>query len=337
VNVAVVGMGVIGKRLARAIPAQPGLTLAGVAVRSAGAGVLARPELPYYAATPAAAGLLRSAGIEPAGAVADLLARADLVVDAGPRGTGAGRYDGYRRAGLVSVFCGGETDPRLGPLVHPALNPFRIRGHRSLRVPSCNTTALARLVAAAGTGDVGTVRATVLSCVTDTDKAGKGITNGTTFDIRTTHHGEDLESLAPGVRAAVRSAGVPSVCGHLALVQLGLRRPVAAAVAGRIGRAPRISSLAADTRHSTAEMKAAAYRRRPYGDRYDLAVAAQVDDPVTVTAWISLDNEAITVPETIDVIRGCAGVPADRARELTDAALLRPSTSTAKMRESGVA
>ena len=91
-RIAVVGMGVIGRRLAAAVSAQPDMTLAGVAVRSAGVGVLARPLLPYFASGPQAAEALRAHGIEPAGDLAALVDAADLVIDAGPAGTGAGRY-----------------------------------------------------------------------------------------------------------------------------------------------------------------------------------------------------------------------------------------------------
>lgn len=338
-RIAVVGMGVIGKRLATAVLQQPDMTLAGVAVRSVGVGVLAHRQLTYHAATPETAEALRRSGIEPAGDLDDLLAGADLVIDAGQGGTGAGRFPRYQRAGITSVFCGGETDARLGPMVHPALNYAHALDSRSIRLPSCNTTALGRLIAAAGPGDVAEVEATVLRCVTDTDKADKGITNGTVFDIRASHHGRDLESMVEGVRIRVRTAGVPSICGHVALVQLRLRRPMAGTVADRIARARRLVMLAPDQRHDSGQIKAHMYRTRPRGDRYELAVQLAVDDPRTVTAWISLDNEAITVPEAVDVMRAaCAGRhQAEQVRDMTDAALLRPSTCTTDAKEDSVA
>jgi glyceraldehyde-3-phosphate dehydrogenase (NAD(P)) len=340
-RIAVVGMGVIGKRLAAAVIQQRDMTLAGVAVRSVGVGVLAQRRLPYHAVSPEATEALRGFGIEPAGDLDDLLASADLVIDAGPGGTGAGRFPGYQRAGISSVFCGGETDTRLGPMVHPALNYARALGRRSIRLPSCNTTALGRLIAAARPGDVAAVEAIVLRCVTDTDKADKGITNGTVFDIRASHHGTDLESMVGGVRIRVRAAGVPSICGHVALVQLRLTRPVAETVADRIARSRRVVMLAPDQRHDTGQIKAQMYRTTPRGDRYELAVQLAVDDARTVTAWISLDNEAITVPEAVDVMRAvCAGrheAEAEEVRDMTDAALLRPSTSTPDAKEDCVA
>jgi len=337
-RIAVVGMGVIGKRLAAAIALQPDMTLTGVAVRSVGVGVLAHRQLPFHADTPEAAAELREFGIEPAGDLDDLLANADLVIDAGQGGTGAGRFPRYQRTGLISVFCGGETDPRLGPMVHPALNYARAIGSRSIRLPSCNTTALGRLIAAAGPSDVGEVEAAVLRCVTDTDKADKGITNGTTFDIRASHHGRDLEAMVEGVRVRVRAAGVPSICGHVALVQLRLRRPEAETVAQRIARTRRVAILAPDQRHDTGQIKAHVYRTTARGDRYELAVQLAVDDAQTITAWIALDNEAITVPEAVDVMRASAGgTAADQVRDITDAALLRPSIHSTEAMEDCVA
>ena len=337
-KVAIVGMGVIGKRLATAVDRQPDMTLAGVGVRSVGGGVLAHPGLPYFVTDARANGPLRDAGIEPAGDFDALLAAADVVVDAGPARSGAERHDRYRRAGVRSVFCGGEVSRALGPLIHSGLNLATAAGAHSVRLTSCNTTALGRLLAAAGPDRLDRVDATVLRCATDTDKAAKGITNGTTFDVRASHHGTDLEAMMTGARVRVRAAGIPSTCGHVMLVQVRPRRPVAAAMARRIGRARRLTVLAGDRRHDTAAIKARAYRTTHRGDRYVVAVQLEVDDPGTVTAWISLDNEAVTIPETLDVVRVCVGAhePA-RARAITDASLFPADADAIDLKEEGLA
>lgn len=332
-RIAVLGMGVIGKRLAGAVRRQPDMTLAGVAVRSVGVGVLAHPDLPYFVTERPALGRLRQAGIEPVGDLDALLGAADLVVDAGPAGSGTERHETYRRANVRSVFCGGEVSPQLGPLIHPGLNLRWAVGRRSVRLTSCNTTALGRLICAAGPDQVERVEATVLRCVTDCDKAGKGITNGATFDIRPSHHGADLSSMLGGTPVRVRAAGVASTCGHVAIVQIRLRDPAAAA--RRIGQDLRLVVLAADRRHATADIKARMYRTTGRGDRYQVAVQLEVDDPATLTAWISLDNEAVTIPEAIDLIRVCAGgQEPDLARASTDAALLPPVADTETTEES---
>lgn len=337
-RVAVVGMGVIGRRLAAAVSAQPDMTLAGVAVRSAGVGVLARPLLPYFASSSQAIEALRANGIEPAGDLAALIGAADLVIDAGPAATGAGRFERYRDAGVLSIFCGGERDRALGPLVHPALNYLRALGQPSIRLPSCNTTALGRLIAGLGPSDVAEIRAVLVRCATDADKAHKGVTNGTVFDVRPAHHGPDLESLVQGIRARVRGAHVPVICGHVALVEARLRTPVATAAAGRISRARRVVLLPQDQPQNTAQIKARAYRTTRRGDRYELAVQLAIDDPDTITAWISLDNEAITIPEAIDAMRALSGIEdAELARDLTDAALLRASAFPPEQMEVSVA
>ena len=324
-------MGVIGRRLADAIGLQPDLVLAGIAVRSAGLGVIARPGLPYFASGAGAGEALRKAGIEPAGNLADLIAAADLIIDAGPARSGAGRYRLYQDGGVLSVFSGGERDTALGPLVHPALNYHLAVGRPSIRLPSCNTTALGRLIAAIGPADVADLRAILIRCGTDTDKARKGSTNGTIFDIGLSHHGADLESVTTGIRVRVRGAYVPAVCGHVALAEVTLRRPVAAAMADQLSQASRIVMLPPGQPQSTARLKAEMYRLRPRGDRYELAVQLAADDPATVTAWLSIDNEAITIPEAMDVIRALSGVSdGERARAITDRTLLRTSQDPPK-------
>jgi glyceraldehyde-3-phosphate dehydrogenase (NAD(P)) len=91
VRVAVNGYGVIGKRVADAVRAQPDMRLAGISDitsddRVKTAVVL---DLPVYASAPEKAAEMKHAGIPVAGGLDDLLTRADVVVDCTPKGVGA--------------------------------------------------------------------------------------------------------------------------------------------------------------------------------------------------------------------------------------------------------
>lgn len=319
-RLAVLGMGVIGKRVVHVVGRQPGLELVGVAVRSASIAVHAQPHLPYYT-TGTGAPALRAVGIEPRGRLEDLLEQVDAVVDCGPARSGAQRFPHYRRVGVRSLFCGGERSPDLGPLVSPALNYQAAVGAASLRLTSCNSTALARVVAALGAENVAEVNATVLRCGTDTDKANKGITDGAVVSAGDSHHAADLEQLVPGLIGRSQAVTLPMVSGHVIQVRLRLRRAVPADdVRAALHAVPRISLRPPDEVMDTAVIKACqAGRGRRWRDRYELVM--RLDPPQsadTVTGWLSLDNEAIIIPELLDVVRAFSGS--------TDPAVARSTT-----------
>ena len=108
VRVAVNGYGTIGKRVADAIARQPDLELVGVAKT--------RPnyearrafdrKIPVYVAGAGSAAEFETAGVRTAGTLADLLGRADLVVDATPDKVGRENRAVYDKHGLPAIFQG---------------------------------------------------------------------------------------------------------------------------------------------------------------------------------------------------------------------------------------
>ena len=330
-GVAVVGAGIIGKRMAHAIAAHPELDLAGVGVRRPNGFVLARPDLPYFATEREAAERLRGAGVRCAGSLDELLARADLVIDCGPSCSGAGRLGTYRTAGVGAVFCGGERDPRLGPLVHPRLEPDPPGNRadaRSVRLTSCNTTALARVVAAVGAAGIEELDATVVRCGTDTDKAGKGVTDGAVLSVRPSHHATDLRSLLPALRARSVAMTVAMTAGHVIRLRLRLSSPSAAAALERLRSAPWIAVLDEET-IDTVKIKESIPGY--WHNRYALLVQAVDVAGADLDLWLCLDNEAITVPEALEVLAVLGGAEPDKARRSTESLLagpVRPSAAS---------
>lgn len=324
--VAVIGAGVIGKRLAAALaggadrPAAP--RLAGVALRGPNVFAAARPDLPYFASDQDAADRLAETGTAVQGGLSALLAAADVVVDCGPSRTGAGRAERYLAAGVPAVFCGGERNRELGPLVHSALNPEAARGRSGTRLPSCNTTALARTLAALGVAHIAGLEATIVKCSTDTDKAAKGVTNGALLAPTPSHHADDLVELVPELTARTLSSVVPMTAGHFIHARIALRDslPIEAAVE-RLAEAERIAVWQGPDAVDTSRVKAV--RDTPWQDRHELIAApiAPVRGPV-LDLWLSLDNQAITLPETLDVIQLAVGTADVReVRALSDALL----------------
>src|SRR5690625_2438193 len=150
IRVAVNGYGVIGKRVADAVTAQPDMTLAGVADlatdwRSRTAVV---NGIPVYASTAEAAGPMREAGIPIAGDLDDLLGQVDAVLDCTPKKIGAGNLDRYRAAGVKAILQGGEPHEATGHSFVAQANYRTALGRESTRVVSCNTTSTVRVLGA---------------------------------------------------------------------------------------------------------------------------------------------------------------------------------------------
>jgi glyceraldehyde-3-phosphate dehydrogenase (NAD(P)) len=312
------GLGIIGKRMADAVNRQPDLALAGAAVRGPNGFVLARPDVACFATSADATTRLRAAGIAVHGLLHDLLAAADVVIDCGPARTGATRAATYRAAGVRALYCGGERDAGLWPLVHPALNPAAATGNPGVRLVSCNTTALARVAAAIGVPDIAELDATVVRCATDTDKAAKGITNGAVLAARASHHAADLAAIAPGLTARSVALTVPMTAGHVIRLRVALRAGASAMDAlGRMRATTRISLLPGTDPIATADVRASMPRR--WHDRYELLVQ-RIDEqvPGRLDLWLALDNQAITIPEGLDVLRLAGGADPDTVGTRTD-------------------
>jgi glyceraldehyde-3-phosphate dehydrogenase (NAD(P)) len=307
-KVAVLGMGVIGKRLVDAVAAHTDLELVGVGVRRVNGGVAARPDLPYYLTGDAPADQFEDAGIVVAGSWSDALKHADLVVDAGPSRSGAGRADSYAEAGVAVRFCGGERDPRLGPVLHSALNRETGFGLRSARLASCNTTAIGRSLAAIGADRIARAHGTIVRCCTDTDKAAKGVTSSAVFDARPSHHAADLHEIAPEIPLTTNAVTVPMVCGHVILLRVDLVDQDPDGAIGRLASARGVTLLPEGPQNSALIRDEALRGGTSRGDRYDIAVQASRDGD-TLSLAVCLDNEAITIPETLDAILAYATDP----------------------------
>jgi len=145
VRVFVNGYGTIGKRVARAVSLQDDMEVVGVS----------RLEADYLAREAASMFPLYGigdlekydeAGIRVQGSLEEGLQRADIVVDATPAGIGAKYKELYERLGLRAIFQGGEKHEVAGFSFNALVNYGEAVGRRFIRVVSCNTTGLLRLL-----------------------------------------------------------------------------------------------------------------------------------------------------------------------------------------------
>lgn len=330
IKVGIIGLGTIGRRLSDAVRLQPDMTLVGVGVRRRTPFVLAA-EQKGVAVFLTGAGDGADAAPGGFGQLERLLAACDVVADARQAGLGAGWVGRYRSAGVKVVFQGGEARSAVELTYNSFVNFEEATGKGVVRVTSCNTTGLARLLTTLHR-EFGVARAdaVLMRCSTDPDKAANGLVNGAAPTFGESHHGEDLRAIAPDIPVYSQAVAFPMSFSHVQGLTIHLHRaPSREALVGLLGRTPRIVLGDRTQGATTGELALHyAYRCRPVrprGDRPELLVWADsvVCRGNVVKLITSVDMQAITIPDTIDCLRALFAQGLSRADclRLTDETL----------------
>jgi glyceraldehyde-3-phosphate dehydrogenase (NAD(P)) len=333
VRVGVNGYGVIGKRVADAVRAQPDMELVGVSdvttdFRIKTAVVL---DLPVYASMPEKVGEMRSSGIPVAGTLDDLLKKIDVVVDCTPKGIGAQNLGRYRLSGVKAILQGGEKHELTGHSFVAQANYASALGRDATRVVSCNTTATVRTLGALrDAGLLSKARGVLIRRATDpweTDHS--GIMNTVVPEAHIpSHQGPDAQTVLPDLDVITAAAKAAHTQCHLHYWIVELVRPVNRdEILDAFRAAPRIAFVRMHdgvvALNSTVELMRDL--GRPRGDLWEVALWEDVLSVQGREAIYTYQvfNEAIVVPETVDAIRALAGTVKDGPTSIarTDAAL----------------
>jgi len=335
VRVAVNGYGTIGKRVADAVARQPDLQLVGVAKTRANfeaQGALVR-GYPLYVAGDRAP--FDAAGLRVAGSVADMVAAADVVIDATPEKVGRANAGMYAAAGVRAIFQGGEKADIAEVSFNALANYAAAKGKRTVRVVSCNTTGLAR-AAAVLTKAYGVERwdATLVRRAADPPEIDRGPVNGIVPTLKLpSHHGPDLRTIYPDLAIATSAVVVPTTLMHVHVNHVRLVRPppttealvaafrstprfhVFAAWEGIAGT-PQVMEYARDVAHGRPDMTANVLWEN----------GVRVDGP-NAYFFQAIHQESIVVPESIDAVRAMFELAPDAASSMaiTDRTLAGPA------------
>ncbi|NLX09671.1 MAG: type II glyceraldehyde-3-phosphate dehydrogenase [Chloroflexi bacterium] len=333
IRVAVNGYGVIGKRVADAVRAQPDMELVGVSdvvsdYRVKAAVVLG---IPVYASVPDKRGEMQAAGVPVAGTLNDLLGEIDVIVDCTPKGIGAKNLDVYRQASVKAIVQGGEKHSVTGHSFVAQANYASTLGRDATRVVSCNTTSTVRtLVALRDAGLLKKARGVLIRRATDPwESDHSGIMNTVVPEEHIpSHQGPDAQTVVPELDVVTIAAKAAHTQNHnhfwiVELTREASRDEVLAAfrAAPRIAFV-RMSDGIAALNNSVELMKDLG---RPRGDMWEVGLWEDVLQVNGSEAYYTyeVDNQAIVIPETIDAIRALAGTIQDAHESIrcTDEAL----------------
>ncbi len=312
VKVAVNGYGTIGKRVADAVSKQRDMEVIGVTKTKPDfeAKMAIKKGYKLYCAIPENLKLFESAGVEIEGTVEDLIKDADIVIDCSPGKVGAQNKPMYEKAGVKAIFQGGEKKDVAELSFNALANYEKAIGKRFVRVVSCNTTGLVRVLHLLDTNfGVEKVRAVMIRRVVDPKEDKKGLVNGIAPDPvkLPSHHGPDVQTVLPHIDITTVAFKVPTTLMHVHSLNVQLRDRVNVdSIIELFEKEPRIILVSSeDGFTSTAKLIEWAREMRL---RYDLFENIVWRDSIAIVGkelyfTQAIHQEAIVIPENIDAIR----------------------------------
>ena len=332
-RVAIAGYGVIGKRVADAVAAQPDMLVAGIAdvatdwrIR-----IALQRGFEVFGSDVAAIHNMKSADIATGGTLEDLIESADVVVDCTPKKVAAKNVPSYQAAGRKFVLQGGEKHDVTGHSFVAEASYESAIGRQSTRVVSCNTTSVVRTLSALKrAGLLRAARGTLLRRATDPWESHQGGIMNTLVPEAgiPSHQGPDAQSVDRELDVVTMAVKVPETLSHLHYWNVRMtHQATREEVLDALRSSTRIALIRVDAGfeaiNSVKEWMLDI--GRPRGDLYEVALW---EDMLTVQGdelfyAYMVDNQAIVIPETIDAIRAICGTEPDAARSmaLTNTAL----------------
>jgi glyceraldehyde-3-phosphate dehydrogenase (NAD(P)) len=313
IRVGVNGYGTIGKRVADAVAAQPDMELVGVTKTrpNHGAETAVRRGYDLYAATAASLDAFADSDLPTAGALSDLLESIDVVVDCCPSGVGAENRATYAAHDTPAVFQGGEDAAVADASFTARTNFDAARGADAVRVVSCNTTGLARLLAPLEEAyGVEKARVTLIRRGGDPSETDRGPINDIVPDPVSvpSHHGPDVNTVLSDVDVHTAALKAPVTAMHTHSVDVTLQAaPTTAAVRERLAGEDRLFLVPPDAGidGAGALKEYAMDRGRPRGDLWENCIWAESVSVSgrDVSLFQNVHQEADVVPENVDAIR----------------------------------
>lgn len=325
-NIAVIGYGVIGKRVADAINLQDDMTLVGVCdvisdwrIQNA-----VRKEYDTYAATAEAEQEMKASGISLKGNMQELLNKVDLVVDCTPKNIAAQNVKIYKEKNIKFIVQGGEKHETTGHSFSAENNYGSAINLNATRVVSCNTTSILRTLTALKRADLlDYARGTLLRRATDPWESHLGGIMNTMVPEKDipSHQGPDAKSVDPDLDVITSAVKVPETLSHMHYWNVKLKKEATKEeVLNAFKTSTRIKLIHYDqglvSNNTIKEMFLD--MGRPWGDMYEVTLwedMLKVVGDELFYAYV-VDNQAIVIPETIDAIRALTGIENDAHKSI---------------------
>jgi len=322
-KIAINGYGTIGKRVADAVRAQDDMEVVGISKTKPNYEAAVGHELGYDIYCPAEnVGAFEKAGMPAAGTIEEMIEKADLVVDCTPGGIGEGNKPLYQKAGVKAIWQGGESHPLTGFSFNAASNYDKALGRDLVRVVSCNTTGLCRVISPIDRElGVKKVRVTIARRAADPNDIKKGPINAIVLDPvkLPSHHGPDVMSVLPQINITSTALKIPTTLMHMHVVNMEVNTDCTAETIKKIFSSQSRIRFVGQGITSTAEiMEVARDIKRPRNDMWENCIWPE---SITVNEkelyfFQAIHQESIVVPENVDAIRAMMELESDGAKSI---------------------
>ena len=323
IKVAINGYGTIGKRVADAVAAQKDMKVIGVSKTrpNAEAFVAKQRGYPLYIADISKKAAFEKVGLSVAGSVEDMCKAADIIVDATPGDVGATNKPLYQKLGKKALWQGGEEHEIAGFSFNSSCNYKDAIGRQFVRVVSCNTTGLCRIIHAIDNEyGVAHVHAIMVRRGSDPGEIKKGPIDAIVLDPVSvpSHHGPDVLSVLPHISIVTMAMIVPTTMMHMHAIRITTKKDVTKdRVIELVKNHPRMGLIKKTAGiRSTAELKEFAMDLgRQRADLYENCIFEDsiYANKTDLCFFQAIHQEADVVVENIDAIRAMMGVQKDGA------------------------
>ncbi|MCS7097903.1 MAG: type II glyceraldehyde-3-phosphate dehydrogenase [Candidatus Methanomethyliaceae archaeon] len=307
------GYGTIGKRVADAVLKQKDMELIGVTKTKPNfeCRIAMENGIDIYASSSDRIKLFEEAGIKVKGSLEDLLKQVDVIIDCTPGGVGASYKPIYEKYGIKAIFQGGEKHDVAGFSFNSYSNYREALGRNFIRVVSCNTTGLCRLLYVMDNAfGIKKARVVLIRRGADPHEDSKGPINSIVTDPVTipSHHGPDVNKVLKHINITTIAFAVPETLMHVHVLNLELNNTASESeIIKALSNYSRIKILSA--KDGIASTSAIIEYARDLGrkryDIHELIVWKESIKSFGNEVYLSqaVHQEAIVVPENIDAIR----------------------------------
>jgi glyceraldehyde-3-phosphate dehydrogenase (NAD(P)) len=326
IKVAINGYGTIGKRFADAVAAQKDMKVIGVSKTrpNAEAFVAKQRGYPLYIADISKKPAFEKVGLSVAGSVEDMCKAADIIVDATPGDVGATNKPLYEKLGKKALWQGGEEHEIAGFSFNSSCNYKDAIGRQFVRVVSCNTTGLCRIIHAIDKEyGVAHVHAIMVRRGSDPGEIKKGPIDAIVLDPVSvpSHHGPDVLSVLPHISIVTMAMIVPTTMMHMHAIRITTKKDVTKdRVIELVKNHPRMGLIKKTAGiRSTAELKEFAMDLgRQRADLYENCIFEDsiYANKTDLCFFQAIHQEADVVVENIDAIRAMMGGQKDASASI---------------------
>ena len=235
------------------------------------------------------------------------------MIDATPEDVGSENKKMYESLGKRAIFQGGEEHEIAGTSFVAQCNFDEAVGKKYVRVVSCNSTALCRVLHSIDEG-FGITKANVVIArrAADPDESGKGPIDAVVLDPVSipSHHGPDVNTVLRGFPVISMAMKIPTTHMHLHSLIVSVKGDSLSTdrVIDKLSETPRVMFVDSkrDGIKSTGNvMDLAREMGRPRNDIYEAVVWRDSIKVIgkEIYLFMAVHQEAIVTPENIDAVR----------------------------------